>query len=107
MPDGPALSVAQAWAALRDVRDPEWPVSIVDLGLVREVAVEGGAVTVRLTFTSTACPCIDWIRDDVRERLLREPGVTEVRTEVVWDEWSPGKMSAAARRQFLAWGVSL
>ena len=47
--------------ALRDVLDPEWPVSIVDLGLVRSIDVEDGVAHVRLAPTSTACPCLDWI----------------------------------------------
>ena len=98
--------VARAWAALREVRDPEWPVSVVDLGLVRGVDVAGGEAYVRLTPTSTACPCLDWITGDVRRRLLAEPGIETVRVEVVWERWSPSDMSASAREAFRRWGVS-
>lgn len=98
--------VTRAWAALREVRDPEWPVSVVDLGLVRGLDVAGGAVRVRLTPTSTACPCLPWITDDVRRRLLAEPGIEQVHVDVVWEPWSPADMSASAREAFRRWGTT-
>lgn len=94
------------WQALRDVLDPEWPVSIVDLGLVRSVDVDDGVAHVRLAPTSTACPCLDWIRGDVRRRLLQEPGIRDVRVEVVWEQWSPARMSEPAREAFRRWGTA-
>ena len=59
------VAEAAVWAALAEVQDPELPVGIVDLGLVRSVRVEGGAVTVGITFTSIACPCTDVLAEDV------------------------------------------
>jgi metal-sulfur cluster biosynthetic enzyme len=94
------------WDALRDVLDPEWPVSIVDLGLVRAVDVDDGVASVRLAPTSTACPCLDWIRADVRKRVLAEPGIRDVRVEIVWDDWSPDRMSDRARETFRRWGTA-
>ena len=100
------MTAAGAWHALRDVLDPEWPVSIVDLGLVRSIDVEDGMAHVRLAPTSTACPCLDWIRGDVRRRLLQEPGIRDVRVEIVWEPWSPARMSARAREAFRRWGTA-
>lgn len=95
-------------AALRDVTDPEWPVSIVDLGLVHAVAVEPGTVSVTLTLTSTGCPCVEMIREDVRERLRRLPGVQDVRITISWDPpWTRDRMSERAREQFRRWGVTV
>ncbi|HXG43084.1 MAG TPA: metal-sulfur cluster assembly factor [Dehalococcoidia bacterium] len=74
--------------ALCEVMDPELPISIVDLGLVRGVEVDGGMVHVRLTFTSLGCPCTDVIREDIRERLMRLPGVQHVEVEEVFEPWS-------------------
>ncbi len=79
---------AQVQEALRDVMDPELPVSIVDLGLVRGVEVQDDTVRVRLTFTSLGCPCTDLIREEVQERLLRLPGVARVEVEEVFEPWS-------------------
>jgi metal-sulfur cluster biosynthetic enzyme len=94
--------------ALRDVMDPEMPVNIVDLGIVYAVRREGGRVTVDLTFTAMGCPASDFILDDVRERLLREPGVGEVAINVVWDPpWSAARMSQDGRDALEMWGVAV
>ncbi len=94
--------------ALSDVTDPEWPVSIVDMGLVYGVAVDGGQVTLTLTFTATACPCMEMIQDDIRERLRRIPGVRDVRIVVSWDPpWTRHRLSEKARRALASCGVSV
>jgi phenylacetate-CoA oxygenase PaaJ subunit len=94
--------------ALRDVDDPEMPVNIVDLGMVYGVHREGGVVTVDLTFTAMGCPASEFILEDVRERLLREPGVREVAINVVWDPpWSTKRMTQAGRDALEMWGVAV
>ena len=98
--------VARAWRALGDVLDPEWPVSVVDLGLVRGIEVDGKVARVRLTLTSTACPCAEWIQEDVRRRLAEEPGIEEVRVELTWERWTRADMSARARATLARWGVA-
>jgi metal-sulfur cluster biosynthetic enzyme len=94
--------------ALRDVDDPEMPVNIVDLGMVYGIRREGGRVTVDLTFTAMGCPATEFILDDVRERLLREPGVTEVVIDIVWDPpWSAARMTQEGRDALEMWGVAV
>jgi metal-sulfur cluster biosynthetic enzyme len=94
--------------ALREVRDPEMPISLVDLGVIYGIAHEGGLVTVDLTFTAMGCPASEFILDDVRERLLREPGVDEVRVNVVWDPpWSSDRLTPEGRDELEAWGLAL
>lgn len=94
--------------ALRDVDDPEMPVNIVDLGMVYGVRSDGGRVTVDLTFTAMGCPATEFILEDVRGRLLREPGVTEVAIQVVWDPpWSAARMTEAGRDALRMWGVAV
>jgi metal-sulfur cluster biosynthetic enzyme len=102
------VTEAEVWGALREILDPEHPVSIVDLGLVRRVGVtDGGEVSVALTFTAMACPCMGLILDDVRARLERIPGVAGVRVDVVWDRpWSAADLSPEAREKFRTWGVA-
>ena len=63
------------WAALAEVEDPEMPVNLVDLGVIYDIREAQGVVDVDLTFTAMGCPASEFILDDVRERLLREPGV--------------------------------
>ena len=57
------------------------------MGLIVSLAYRADerAVDLELTFTAMGCPAMDFIQDDIRERLLREPEVDEVRIEVVWD----------------------
>jgi metal-sulfur cluster biosynthetic enzyme len=94
--------------ALRDVQDPEMPVNIVDLGLVYGVRLATGLVTVDLTFTAMGCPASEFILDDIRERLLREPGVQGVAVNVVWDPpWTAARMTQDGRDALEAWGLAV
>ena len=101
---------ARLWSALREVEDPEIPVSVVGMGLIVSLAyrAEERAVDLELTFTAMGCPASEFILDDVRERLLREPGVDEVRVNVVWDPpWTTGRMTQAGRDALEAWGLAV
>jgi metal-sulfur cluster biosynthetic enzyme len=100
------VSVDDVRAALAEVTDPELPVGIVDLGLVRSIAVEGDRVTVGLTFTSIACPCTDVLREDVEARLRRLDGVAQVEVEEVFEAWSREDMTEDGRLALLALGVT-
>jgi metal-sulfur cluster biosynthetic enzyme len=104
---GATLEVAPLWQALREVRDPELPVSIVDLGLVYAIGRTGERVEVDLTFTATACPCMEFIRMDIRDRLLRESGVREVTIHDVWDPpWTTDRMTPEGRAILRSFGVA-
>lgn len=94
--------------ALRDVEDPELPISIVDMGLVVGVRRSGARADVKITFTSMGCPAMDMIIDDVRGRLLREPGLEHVTVEVVWDPiWTSARLSDEGKAQLREWGISV
>jgi len=96
------------WIALTEVEDPEMPVNLVDLGVIYGITEKDGVVDVDLTFTAMGCPASEFILDDVRERLLREPGVDEVRIKVVWDPpWTAARMTEAGRDALEAWGLSV
>lgn len=76
------------WAALQGVDDPELPLSIVDLGLVRRLGITDGVVTVGLTYTSLACPCVEMIREDVVEAVGAVSGVHRAVVEDVLEPWT-------------------
>ncbi len=96
------------WDALSEVQDPEMPVNLVDLGLVYGISEQDGVVYVDLTFTAMGCPASDFILDDVRERLLRESGVREVRVNIVWDPpWTVSRMTEAGRDALESWGLAV
>jgi metal-sulfur cluster biosynthetic enzyme len=100
-------ATAHLWAALREVRDPELPISLVDLGLIYDIRIDGDTVAVDVTFTATACPCMDFIRADIEERLLQEPDVTTVRIHEVWDPpWTVERMTDEGRAALRRCGVA-
>lgn len=92
-------------AALREVDDPEYPISIVDMGLVRGIEVTDTHVTVKLTYTSMGCPCQDLIKADVRDKLL-SLGATEVHVEEVFEEWKRSDMSHRGIERLRRLGVA-
>jgi metal-sulfur cluster biosynthetic enzyme len=95
------------WRALREVADPELPVSLVDLGLVYAIRRDAGDVHIDLTFTATACPCMSFIKFDVEERLLRESGVERVHIHEVWSPpWTVEKMTDEGRALLRGFGVA-
>ncbi len=96
------------WAALAEVQDPEMPINLVDLGVIYRVSEEDGLVEVDLTFTAMGCPASDFILEDVRERLLREDGVREVRINVVWNPpWTTARVTEAGRDALESWGLAV
>jgi metal-sulfur cluster biosynthetic enzyme len=96
------------WDALAEVQDPEMPVNLVDLGLIYRITEQDGVVEVDLTFTAMGCPASEFILDDVRERLLHETGVREVRVKVVWDPpWTVARMTEAGRDALESWGLAV
>jgi metal-sulfur cluster biosynthetic enzyme len=97
--------VAEAWDALREVFDPEYPISLVDLGLIRGVEVEGTKAKIKLTYTCMGCPAMDMIQDDVSDRLLEMEGIDEVYIEVVWETWSRNDITPLGKRQLRDVGV--
>ncbi len=96
---------AHVRAALAEVLDPEYPVSLVDLGLVRGVEVSDSTVRVDVAYCSLGCPCIELIDDDIRERLLQLDGVERVEVREVFDRWTRRDISARGLAVLQASGV--
>ena len=97
---------ARLWLALKEVEDPEIPISVVGMGLIVSLAYADGVVDVELTFTAMGCPAMDFIQDDIRERLLQEPDVDEVRIEIVWDPvWTRKMIREEARETMRGLGI--
>jgi metal-sulfur cluster biosynthetic enzyme len=97
---------ARLWVALQDVEDPEIPISVVGMGLIVAIAYADGIVDLKLTYTAMGCPAMDFIQDDIRERLLAEPDVDEVRIEVVWDPvWTRAMIREDARATMRRLGI--
>ena len=100
-------TVAQVREVLAEVTDPEIPViTIEDLGILRDVAVDGGHVTVTITPTYSGCPAMDEIRADIRTALA-EHGWTDVDVRMVLaPAWTTDWMSQAGREKLRAFGIA-
>ncbi|MBN1180539.1 MAG: Mrp/NBP35 family ATP-binding protein [Anaerolineae bacterium] len=72
------IDQAYVLEALKAVQDPELGKSIVDLGMVHDVAVEGGVVRFTLALTTLACPLRERMMDDARQVLLGHAGIEDV-----------------------------
>jgi metal-sulfur cluster biosynthetic enzyme len=98
------------WSALREVEDPEIPVSVIDMGLIVALDYDAGecAAKLRITYTAMGCPAMEMIQDDIRARLLGEPEVERVDIEVVWDPvWTARRLSAEARATMRELGLAV
>lgn len=104
----PAATTDAVWAALDGVPDPEVPViSVVELGIVRDVRVaDGGAVTVTITPTYSGCPAMREIERDVLAALVQR-GWPDVQIDTVYSPaWTTEWMSDAAREKLRAYGIA-
>jgi metal-sulfur cluster biosynthetic enzyme len=98
-------TAAEVREALVEVLDPEYPISIVDLGLVRGVSVDGTTARVKITYTSLGCPCTELIQDDIRDRLLQLQGIEEVEIEEVFEPWTRRDISLKGLTVLLDSGI--
>ena len=100
------VTEADVWAALAAIPDPEIPVvSLVDLGVVKSVAVDGERVQVGFTPTFLGCPALDVMRDAM-VRSIVELGA-EARVEVIVDDsWSTDRITPEGRRKLAEAGFA-
>ena len=93
------VTVAQVWEALAEVVDPEIPViSLVDLGVVRDVAIDGDHVRVEFTPTFLGCPALEVMRDAMAEKVRELGGEPDVRV-ISDDSWSSDKITPEGREK--------
>jgi len=103
----PEDAVRAAWDALDEVLDPEIPISLPELGLIYGVEVEGGVARISLTYTATGCPCMEFIREDITDRLESESWIDSVELVEVWDPpWTTERITAEGRAKLRTLGVS-
>ena len=98
---------AKIYQLLEEVSDPEVPVlSILDLGIVRGVGMEGEQITVTITPTYSGCPAMSAIATDIRLRLLAEGYTQVVIKNQLSPAWTTDWMSAAGRRKLEEYGIA-
>ncbi|MBQ2649034.1 MAG: phenylacetate-CoA oxygenase subunit PaaJ [Achromobacter sp.] len=101
------VSIEQVYAWLQEVPDPEIPVlSVVDLGVVRDVSWDGDACVVVITPTYSGCPAMREITEDIRQVLARH-GIGEVRVDTrLSPAWTTDWMSEKGRAALKDYGIA-
>jgi metal-sulfur cluster biosynthetic enzyme len=93
-----APSVDDVKKALRDVKDPEINLSVIDLGLIYDVEIDEGEVDIKMTLTSPGCPSGPEMLADVDRVVRALDGVSNVNVELVWEPyWTPERIDPKVR----------
>ena len=99
----PPPTEAEVFGALRQCFDPccrEKSISVVDMGLIEQVAVEGASVRIDMVLTSGWCPFAMHLLTDMEQQVAALDGVASVDVNIVWGPaWTPERLSADARRK--------
>jgi len=100
------VTADQVWAALDELPDPEIPViSLVELGVVRSVDVEGGSVRVAFTPTFLGCPALEVMRAQMAAKIAELGAEPDV--EVIQDDsWSTDRITPVGREKLRAAGFA-
>lgn len=97
---------SRLWELLNEIPDPEVPaISIVELGVVRDVIENGNAVEVVMTPTYSGCPAMKMMEDAVRERLTEEGWKVSIRV-VYKPAWTTEWLSEETREKLRAYGIA-
>jgi ring-1,2-phenylacetyl-CoA epoxidase subunit PaaD len=107
VPPAAAARLARVRAAVEAVTDPELPfLTIADMGILRDVRLDGGAVVVAITPTYSGCPAMDVIALDIAAALARA-GFPDARIErVLAPAWTTDWLTPAAREKLRANGIA-
>ncbi len=97
---------------LREIPDPEMPISIVDLGLVEDIRVESNgevaSVFIDILPTFVGCPALPMIENEIRTKVGAVEGVGEVSVQFIYDPpWSVDRISDEGRQSLAAHGVTV
>ena len=101
------ISSKKAWQILEQITDPEIPViSIVDLGIVRDVHVDENTVEVFITPTYSGCPAMDVISMNIRMELLQN-GFTNIKiTQQLSPAWTTDWMTEEGKEKLKVYGIA-
>lgn len=99
--------IQKTWSYLEEIKDPEIPVlSIVDLGIVREVAIDDDAVTVTITPTYTGCPAMDMIAASIKMELMARGYAIVLVKFVISPAWTTDWMTEKGKQQLKEYGIA-
>lgn len=96
------------WEALAAVPDPEIPaVSVIDMGMIGSVSIDGSRATVTVLPTFTGCPAIPVIKADVAKAVAAVDGIDDVEIEISFDPpWSTERITDEGRAKLQQFGIA-
>lgn len=101
-----SIAIQAIWKILETVKDPEVPVlSVVDLGVIRGVAVDQDLVTVTITPTYTGCPAMDMISMHIKMALNAAGYQANINT-ILSPAWTTDWMTENGKQQLKAYGIA-
>ncbi len=100
-------TVDEVYAWLAEVKDPEIPVlSLVDLGVITNVVVDEGKVTVEMTPTFVGCPAMEYMKNDV-ESVLKNRGIKNVEVNITFRKpWSSDLITEKGKQSLKQFGLA-
>ena len=97
----------QLWHILEEVKDPEVPVlSITDLGIVRDIKLEGNGIKIIITPTYSGCPAMDVISMDIRLKLIEKGFRNVIIQQQLSPAWTTDWMTAEGKAKLKAFGIA-
>ncbi len=97
----------EIWKHLENVKDPEVPVlSVIDLGIIRDVSVEGEEIRITITPTYSGCPAMDVISMDIRLKLIEKGFRKVVILQSLSPAWTTDWMSESGKEKLKAYGIA-
>lgn len=101
------ISEKEIWKLLEEVKDPEVPVlSVIDLGIVREVSTKAGQIDITITPTYSGCPAMDVISMDIRLKLIEKGYRNVTIRQQLSPAWTTDWMSETGKEKLRAFGIA-
>ncbi len=89
----------QVLNVLKEIEDPEIGINVVDLGLIYNVLIDEGDVTIKMTLTAPGCPMHDTLARAAEMAVETLPDVRDAQVDVVWNPpWTPERLTDEGRR---------
>ncbi|TMW73058.1 1,2-phenylacetyl-CoA epoxidase subunit PaaD [Alteribacter natronophilus] len=94
--------------ALQNVKDPEIPsISVMELGMIAEVSIEGKKALIKATPTFVGCPALDIIKRDIENAVKKVEGIDEAEVKYVYNPpWTTDLISSEGREKLKEYGIS-
>lgn len=98
---------SEVWKKLEEINDPEIPsVSVVEMGMIHGVNVEGSKVVVEFTPTFVGCPALKIIEKNIVDQVAAVLGVGEVQVQFVFEPaWTSDRISESGREKLREFGI--